>query len=184
MNKKFLTSLAVSLFIVAGYLLFAGPSEKEKLEAMKRNEAQIQTEIKEIQAKIYDLRSEGSAESVQTEIRNLKQEIMQESANFPSDPGISNFLKEIATIGDSSGLQILLFQPMEASNQGVYEEIPIKIRIRGTYKQVATFFYGIANLNRVVKVQELKITGPINNSGIIMTESDLLITTYRVLGGA
>jgi len=184
MNKKFLISLLISLFIVLGYLLLSGPSEKEKAEAIKKNEIQVQAEIKDIQAKIYDLQSENSAENLQTEVKNLKQEIMQASANFPSDPGIATFLNEISTISDSCGLQILLFQPLDSSNEGVYEEIPIKIRIRGTYKQVATFFYGIANLNRVVKVQELKIAGPINTSGIIMTESDLIITTYRILGGA
>jgi type IV pilus assembly protein PilO len=184
MNKRFLISLGISILIVVVYLLIMAPGEKEKQEAMKKNETQVQTEIKELQAKIYDLRSEDTMESIQTEIRNLKQEIMQESANFPSDPGIANFLSEVSTIGESSGLQILLFQPLESSSEGVYEEIPIKIRIRGTYKQVANFFYGIANLNRIVKVQELKITGPINNSGIIMTESDILITTYRMLGGA
>lgn len=184
MNKRFLISLAISVLIVLAYLILAGPDEQDKKDAVKKNEAQVQTEIKELQAKIYDLRSEDNAESIQTEIKNLKQEIMQESANFPSDPGIASFLKEVATIGDSSGLQILLFEPLESSNEGVYEEIPIRIKIRGTYKQVATFFYGVANLNRIVKVQELKITGPINNSGIIMTESDILITTYRMLGGA
>lgn len=109
---------------------------------------------------------------------------MEESANFPTEPGVATFLREVAIIGDSSGLQILLFQPLDPVNEGLFEEMPIKIRIRGTYKQLATFFYGIANLNRVVKIDELKITGPINNSGIIMTESDVLVTTYRMLGGA
>ena len=102
---------------------------------------------------------------------------------FPKDIGITGLLKEISIIGESSGLQILLFEPMEAINEGVYEEIPIKLKIRGTYKQVASFFYGISSLERIIKIQDMKITGPINNSGIIMTESELMITTYKIIGG-
>ena len=181
MGKKFLTSVVVSIVMVIVYMALFTPSANKNI---KKTEAQIQEEIKNIQAKIYDIKSEASAENVDTEIKNLKQEIMEESANFPTEPGVATFLREVAIIGDSSGLQILLFQPLDPVNEGLFEEMPIKIRIRGTYKQLATFFYGIANLNRVVKIDELKITGPINNSGIIMTESDVLVTTYRMLGGA
>ena len=184
MNKKFLISLLVGFVLVAGYLyLFTGEGVLQRKQA-EQTEAAMQDEIKTVQAKIYDLRSQDSQESIDTEIKKLKQEIMQASASFPKDFSITTLLKDFSIIADSSGLQMLLFEPLEPINEGVYEEIPIKIRIRGSYKQVASFLYGISNLDKIVNIQEMKITGPINNSGIVMTETDILITTYRILGGA
>jgi len=186
MNSKFLISLLVSISIVGGYIYFFGAPAN--VVGTKKNtpstEAELQEQINVVQTKIYDLRAQGTNEDLDIEIKKLKQEIMQASSMFPNDIGITGLLKDVSIIGESSGLQILLFQPLDAVNEGVYEEIPIKLRIRGTYKQVASFFYGISSLDRVIKIQDMKIMGPINNSGLIMTESELTITTYRIIGGA
>jgi type IV pilus assembly protein PilO len=183
MNKKFLISLLLSVGIVGGYIYMFSDNTANAKKTSQKTEAEIQEEINAIQAKIYDLKAQGSNDELDIEIKKLKQEVMQASSMFPREIGITSLLKDVSIIGESSGLQILLFQPMEAINEGIYEEIPIKLKIRGTYKQVASFFYGISSLERVIKIQDMKITGPINNSGIIMTESELMITTYRIIGG-
>ena len=180
MNNKLLISILASIVIIVGYLyLFS----KEKVD--QRNEAEVQDEIKQIEVKIDELKTSGSEESIDTQIKMLKQELLQSSTLFPKDAGITGLLRELAIIGDNSGLQILLFEPQEPISEGVYEEIPIKLKLRGTYKQIAGFLYGISNLERIIRVQDMKITGPVNNtSGLVMTESEILITTYRILGGS
>jgi type IV pilus assembly protein PilO len=184
MNNKLLTSIILAVLIVIGYVYLFG-DDKSKTKQAQKTEADIQEEIKQIEFKMDELRTQGTEESIDAQIKALKQEIMQASSAFPSDVGIAGLLRELSIIGDSSGLQILLFEPQEPMSEGVYEEIPIKLKLRGTYKQVAGFLYGISNLNRVIRVQDMKITGPINNSsGLVMTESEILITTYRILGGA
>ena len=183
--KKFLISLLVGLFIVIGYIyLFGVAHSAGAAKDGQKTEAEILEEINIVQTKIYDLKAQGSNEDIDIEIKKLRQEILQASSMFPKDIGITGLLKDLSIIGESSGLQILLFEPMQPIDEGVYEEIPIKLRIRGTYKQVASFFYGISSLDRIIKIQDMKITGPIGNSGIIMTESELMITTYRINGGA
>jgi type IV pilus assembly protein PilO len=182
--KKFLISLLISLVIVIGYIYMFGINPSEAAKKGQKTETEVLEEINSVQTKIYDLKAQGSNEDLDIEIKKLKQEIMQASSMFPKDIGITGLLKDLSIIGESSGLQILLFEPMEPINEGVYEEIPIKLKIRGTYKQVASFFYGISSLERIIKIQDMKITGPISNSGIIMTESELMITTYRIIGGA
>jgi type IV pilus assembly protein PilO len=167
-----------------GYVYLFG-EDKSKIKEAQKTEADMQEEIRQVEFKIDELKAQGTEESIDAQIKTLKQEIMQASSAFPSDVGIAGLLRELSIIGDSSGLQILLFEPQEAMNEGVYEEIPIKLKLRGTYKQVAAFLYGVSNLNRIIRVQDMRITGPVNNnSGLVMTESEILITTYRILGGA
>ncbi|MFH1223491.1 MAG: type 4a pilus biogenesis protein PilO [Pseudomonadota bacterium] len=180
MNSKFLISLLIAIALVGAYILiFSGASKKQG----EKTEIEVQDEIKIVQAKIYDLKSQDTAEGIDTEIRNLRQEIMQASSSFPKDFGITSLLKDLAIIADSNGLQMLLFEPMEPINQSVYEEIPIKLRVRGSYKQVASFLYGVSNLNKIINIQDMKMVGPINNSSFVMTDTEILISAYRILGG-
>ncbi|MCX6112658.1 MAG: type 4a pilus biogenesis protein PilO [Proteobacteria bacterium] len=180
MNNKLLISVFFSIIIIVGYLYLF-----EKGKGTQKTETEVQEEIKQMESKVEELKSQGSEESIDVQIKTLKQEILQASTLFPKEAGITSLLRELSIIGDSSGLQILLFEPQELINEGIYEEIPIKLKLRGTYKQVASFLYGISNLGRIIRVQDMKITGPVNNtSGLIMTESEILITTYRIPGGA
>lgn len=181
MNNKFIISIVVSLLIVLFYVFAFGASS---VEGEKLTDAKVEEQIKNLQNKIDELKAENTNEELELEIKKLKQEIMQATSVFPSEIGITGLLKDVSIISESSGLQILLFQPMEIIDQGFYEELPIKLKLRGSYKQLASFFYGISSLDRIIKIQDMKITGPINNSGIIMTDSELIISTYRILGGA
>lgn len=182
MNNKLLISIIVAVIMVVGYLYLFGDSTSSKVP--QKTETELQEEIRQLEVKIDELKIDGTGDSIQAQIKALKQEILQASSGFPSDVGITGLLRELAVIGDSSGLQILLFEPQAPISEGVYEEMPIKLKLRGTYKQVAGFLYGISNLNRIISVQDMKITGPVdNNSGLIMTESEILISTYRILGG-
>ncbi|MEI6080136.1 MAG: type 4a pilus biogenesis protein PilO [bacterium] len=184
MNNKLLISIVVAVVIVMGYVYLFG-ADMTKSKEPQKTEADIQEEIRQVEFKIDELKTQGSGESIDAQIKTLKQEIMQASTSFPKEIGVSSLLRDLAIIGDSSGLQILLFEPQEPLSEGIYEEMPIKLKLRGTYKQVAGFLYGISNLSRIIRVQDMKIVGPVNNtSGLVMTESEILITTYRILGGA
>jgi type IV pilus assembly protein PilO len=175
MKIKFLISLLLSLLIIILYIFLSHEDTSEET---------IQSEISKLEQNIEDLHTNSDLEVLVSEVKKLKQEVLKESSFFPKDISLSVVLRELTEIGDSTGLQILLFEPQGVKNQGVYEEIPIKIKLRGSFRQIAAFFYGVSNLNRIVKIQEMKIQGPVNRSEAIITETDVLFTTYRIIGGA
>ena len=185
MKNKLLISLILSIFIVGAYVfMYGGSRDRKRKGKVVKTEAEVQAQIKEIQAKIYDLKSDSDTQFLETEIKRIKQELIQKSSSFPRQLGMSSLLRDLSVIGEAGGLQILLFEPQDAISEGAYEEIPIKLKLRGSFRQVASFFYGVSNLDRVIRIQNLKITGPVNSSGVIMTETDILLTAYRILGGA
>ncbi len=60
--------------------------------------------------------------------------------------------------GLAAGLQEKLFQPSAEQNKGFYAELPIKIRLVGSYHQFGTFVSGIAALPRIVTLHDIQIT--------------------------
>lgn len=186
MNKKLLVKLLISMFIsiiiVVGYVYLFSEEPKESQEDLL---AKTQKEIEQLQSKIEELRRLDNSDQIEAQIRGLRQDVLQATYSFPKDLASSKLLRELSTVGDTSGVQVLLFEPLEPINEGIYEEIPIRLKLRGSYKQLAVFLYGISNLNRIIRVQEMKITGPINSSsGLVMTESEFKIATYRIVGGS
>jgi type IV pilus assembly protein PilO len=186
MNKKLLIqlliSMLVSIIIIVGSVYLFNEEPKQNTEEIL---AKTQEEIKTLQNKIQELKSRDNSSEIEAQIRALKQDVLQATYSFPKDLASSRLLRELSTIGDTSGVQVLLFEPLSPVSEGLYEEIPINLRLRGSYKQLAVFLYGLSKLNRIIRVQEMKITGPINSSsGLVMTETDLKIATYRIVGGS
>jgi type IV pilus assembly protein PilO len=82
-----------------------------------------------------------------------------------------------------------LFQPGAEKSNGFYAELPIKIRLVGSYHQFGAFVSGIAALPRIVTLHDIEIT-PVDNKGggYDNLTMDVTAKTYRYIedeaGGA
>src|SRR5208282_1022609 len=98
-------------------------------------------------------------------------------------------LVDISQTGLAAGLQEKLFQPAGEQSKGFYAELPIKIRLVGTYHEFGTFVSGIAALPRIVTLDDIQI-GPASDKaggGFDNLVMDLTAKTYRYIedeGGA
>ena len=69
---------------------------------------------------------------------------------LPGKTEVPNLLVDISQTGLAAGLQEKLFQPGTEKSNGFYAELPIKIKLVGTYHQFGAFVSGIAALPRIV----------------------------------
>ena len=101
---------------------------------------------------------------------------------LPGRTEVPNLLVDISQTGLAAGLQEKLFQPSTEQNKGFYAELPIKIRLVGSYHQFGAFVSGIAALPRIVTLHDVKIE-PANKAGgaFDQLQMDLTAKTYRYL---
>ena len=81
---------------------------------------------------------------------------------LPGKTEVPNLLVDISQTGLAAGLQEKLFQPGAEVTKGFYAELPIKIRLVGTYHEFGNFVSGIAALPRIVTLDDIQI-GPAND---------------------
>ena len=86
-------------------------------------------------------------------------------------------LSDINQAGLGRGLQFELFKPGQVVARDYYAELPINIRVSGSYHDIASFTSDIANLPRIVTL---------NNLSIVMTKEgvlglDAVAKTFRYL---
>jgi type IV pilus assembly protein PilO len=108
---------------------------------------------------------------------------------LPGKTEVPNLLVDISQTGLAAGLQEKLFQPATEQSKGFYAELPIKIRLVGSYHEFGTFVSGIAALPRIVTLHDIVITpaGDAKSGGYDNLTMDVTAKTYRYIedeGGA
>jgi type IV pilus assembly protein PilO len=101
---------------------------------------------------------------------------------LPSKTEVPNLLVDISQTGLAAALQEKLFQPGQEVKRDFYAELPIKIRLTGSYHEFGEFVSGIAALPRIVTLHDIQIT-PVQASGsnYDQLQLDLTAKTYRYL---
>ena len=101
---------------------------------------------------------------------------------LPGKTEVPNLLVDISQTGLGAGLQEKLFQPAGEQSRGFYAELPIRIRLVGSYHEFGTFVSGIAALPRIVTLHDIQIAPANDKAGgydnLIM---DVTAKTYRYI---
>ncbi len=100
---------------------------------------------------------------------------------LPGRTEVDNLLVDISQTGLGAGLEEELFRPLGERRADFYAELPIEIRLRGSYHELGEFASGIAALPRIVTLHDINIA-PANDSEDF---DDLILNvtakTYRYL---
>jgi len=107
---------------------------------------------------------------------------------LPGKTEVPNLLVDISQSGLAAGLQEKLFQPGQETRRDFYAELPIKIRLTGSYHEFGEFVSGVAALPRIVTLHDIEISqdqGRGGRRGTAAPSDDLVLDvtakTYRYL---
>ena len=145
--------------------------------------------LQKAEADEIDLRSQF--ENKQQRAANLdayKAQLAEMERNFgamlrqlPGKTEVPNLLVDISQTGLAAGLQEKLFQPGSEKSNGFYAELPIKIKLVGSYHQFGAFVSGIAALPRIVTLDDIQIV-PVDAKGNYDNLTmDVTAKTYRYI---
>lgn len=121
-----------------------------------------------------------------TELRKQKQQVQeyvtQLEKQLPGKADMDALLSDINQAGLGRGLQFELFRPGQVQVKDYYAELPITIRVSGRYHDIGAFAADVANLSRIVTLQNLSI-GPLlaKDTATGMLAMDATAHTYRYL---
>lgn len=101
---------------------------------------------------------------------------------LPGRTEVPNLLVDISQTGLAAGLRERLFQPGNEARKDFYAELPIRIRLTGSYHEFGEFVSGIAALPRIVTLHDLQISRPTRTAGgDDSLQLDVTAKTYRYL---
>ena len=103
---------------------------------------------------------------------------------LPGKTEVPNLLVDISQTGLAAGLQEKLFEPGGEKSNGFYAELPIKIKLVGSYHQFGAFVSGIAALPRIVTLHDIAIVPETKDASPDRLTLDVTAKTYRYLDDA
>jgi len=102
---------------------------------------------------------------------------------LPGKTEVPNLLVDISQVGVGAGLEEKLFQPADEVKKDFYAELPIKIKLTGSYHQMGEFVSGIAALPRIVTLHDITIKSEDKDSYDFLS-FELTAKTFRYLDDA
>lgn len=172
--KAFLLLVIVAAILGAGYW-FIVKDQRTQLQSVERQETQLREEFQTKQRKAASLTVyEQQLEEMRVMLRSLLRQL-------PSRTEMPDLLVDISQTALASGIDTELFEPRGEVLKDFYAELPIAIRMSGTYHQFGSFVSGVASLSRVVilTMRDIALEPVEGQPGVLRMEGT--VTTYRYL---
>lgn len=111
----------------------------------------------------------------------LEEKLQAALAELPQERAIDELLRQLNELGAGSELQIVSVEPQPESKEQFFARIPVRMRVAGSYHEVASFLDEVGKLKRIVNVNEIKLGRPAAESEKIVLSAEFLATTFRFL---
>jgi type IV pilus assembly protein PilO len=172
----------VILFIVltTGLVYFVPVSNlMPDLDQARREEADLMKTFDEKQGKAANI------DAYKVQLKEMERSFGAMLRQLPGRTEVPSLLVDISQTGLAAGLSEKLFQPAPEIKKDFYAELPIKIRLTGSYHEFGSFVSGIAALPRIVTLHDITITPETGkDAGPDRLTLDVTAKTYRYLDEA
>ena len=111
----------------------------------------------------------------------VQQYVTQLEKQLPSKAEMDALLSDINQAGLGRSLNFELFRPGNVSVREYYAELPITIKVTGRFHDVGAFASDVANLSRIVTLNNVSITPSDRKDGTLVM--DATAKTFRYLDG-
>lgn len=142
--------VVIVALVVALWFLWLNTSEAE-LEVEQTKEVTLREEYKKKLGKAVNL------EALKKQREQVQQYVTQLEKQLPSKAEMDALLSDINQAGLGRSLQFDLFRPGQVAVKDYYAELPITVRVTGRYHDLGAFASDIANLSRIVTLNNLTI---------------------------
>jgi len=169
---------AVGLFFavltVTFIYFFVWDDQRPELQRREDTEQQLRNEFKTKHAKAVNL------DLYKQQLKDIERSFGALLRQLPGKTEVPSLLVDISQTGLSAGLEEKLFQPQPEQKKDFYAELPIRIRLTGSYHQFGQFVSGIAALPRIVTLHDIQINTA-SKDAYDNLSLELTAKTYRYL---
>jgi type IV pilus assembly protein PilO len=159
---------------VALIYFFVWDEQRPELQRREDVEQQLRNEFRAKHAKAVNL------DLYKQQLKDIERSFGALLRQLPGKTEVPNLLVDISQTGLSAGLEEKLFQPQQEQRKDFYAELPIRIRLTGSYHQFGQFVSGIAALPRIVTLHDIQITTA-SKDAYDNLSLELTAKTYRYL---
>jgi len=165
--------LLVLLVLGAAYMAVFS-SVQDEIEQARLQEEQLR------QTFVDKKRQASNLVALENQLKQIEVSFGTLLKQLPTKSEMDSLLTEINQAGIGRGLQFELFRPASEVKTDQMAELPIQIRLTGTYNELAAFVTDVSQLSRIVTIRDISLTpvGDAKSNRLVMMAT---AKTYRAL---
>lgn len=165
------------IVIICAIVGFLGYNQliKGKLENLARVEKQEPQLKKKFESK---QRQAANLEGYKKQLAEMETTFGSLLRQLPGKTEVEGLIDDINRSAIGSGLEVTLFKPQREVQLDFYAELPMSIKAKAEFHEVANFISDVAGLDRIVTIHNVSLTRA--SSGQLTF--DAVAKTYRYLG--
>ncbi len=172
--KAIVAIIIFGLILGGGYWFFI-KDQYAQLERVEKTEQELR---KRYEDKAYQV---ANLEVFKAQMEEMEETFGALVRQLPSETEVPGLLEDITNTALGSGLELQEVKLQGEQRRDFYAELPINIRVTGSYHELVTFVSSVASLPRIVTLHDLTIT-PTGGDGEQLN-MQVLARTYRYRAG-
>jgi type IV pilus assembly protein PilO len=168
--KLGLLGILFALVVAAGWWFLWAPA-LESLDASKTREDELKSVYVTKKGQAINL------EAYKKQLADIQQSFGALLKQLPNKQEMDALITDVNQAGLGRGLQFELFRPEAETRSEFYAELPIRIRVTGSYHDIAAFTSDVAELSRIVTIHNISLL-PAKDGNLVM---EAVAKTYRYL---
>jgi type IV pilus assembly protein PilO len=157
---------------VAYYVVFYG-EVASAIEAAKSRETQLTAELTEARKAEFAYQKDLAELTERQQRQRELNKVLPVASEYPA------FLSAIQNVANVSGVDLVAWTPTPEVPEQFYVRVPMKLEIAGRYHQIAKFFYGVSQLDRIINLENVRLEHPEVKGEDVLIRAEVLATAFR-----
>jgi len=100
---------------------------------------------------------------------------------LPSTTEYPAFLSAVQSVANATGVDLIAWSPQPEVKEQYYARVPMTIELEGRFHQIAKFFYGIGQSDRIMNMENITLSNPRVVDQDVYLSVEGLATAFRAV---
>ena len=143
----------LTVLVAVAYFVLFYDEISEAIAKQKRDEQSLRTDLARVKQAEFEYHKDLAELTERQQRQRDLNKILPETTEYPA------FLSALQGVANISGVALQAWTPQEEVLQKFFARVPMHLTLQGKFHQVAKFFYGVGQLDRIIKIEGLARDG-------------------------
>ena len=172
-NIKIAAAIGIIALILVGFYFGIYDPQQKEISRLTETNKTLKADVDKAQ------QAANNKPKHEKELAEAQKKFEEITVLLPKKSEIPDLLRNISDLGKRAGLDFVSFKPGNEVPKDFYAEIPISIQLLGPYHNIGYFLGEVSGLDRLVSVDNIKMSSPKEVGGEMLLKSSCNLLTYR-----
>jgi type IV pilus assembly protein PilO len=168
----------LAVLVGVAYFVLFYDEISEAIAKQKRDEQTFRSELSRVKQAEFEYHKDLAELTDRQQRQRDLNKILPETTEYPA------FLSALQGVANISGVALQAWTPQEEVLQKFFARVPMRLTLQGKFHQVAKFFYGVGQLDRIINVENISLSQPKTQNDELVLKVDCLATAFHTIAAS